>query len=97
MSSTTSPTKKKQQVKIVYNGVPRDFDYNPQQAAQALYQHAFHEFQVPEAERDALSLYLPDNTTEVPREVSLEDAGVQPDTTLILRPRQAGGGRGSCP
>ncbi|MEX2557806.1 MAG: hypothetical protein WEB06_19520 [Actinomycetota bacterium] len=93
MAATSSPTKKKQQVKITYNGTTLDFDYNPHQAAQALYQHAFHEFHVPESEREALTLYLPDNTTEVNRNVSLEDAGVQPDTTLILRPRQAGGGR----
>ena len=94
MSTTASPaTKKKQQVKITYNGTTLNFDYNPHETSRALYQHAFHEFPVPESEREALALYLPDNTTEVDRNLSVEKAGVQPETTLILRPRGAGGGR----
>jgi hypothetical protein len=93
VNAASPSTEKKQQVQITYNGTTLDFDYNPHQAAQALYQHAFNAFHVPEPEREALALYLPDNTTEVNPNVSVEEAGVQPQTTLILRPRRAGGGR----
>jgi hypothetical protein len=91
--TTSSSTEKKQQVKITYNGTTVAFDYKPHEASRALYQHAFHEFGVPESEREALALYLPDNTTEVDPQLSVDKAGVQPETTLILRPRGAGGGR----
>ncbi len=92
MTATTLKTEKKLKLNITYNGTTLPFTYNPRQAAQALYQHAFRKFRVPESEREALALYLPDNTTEVDPNVSLEQAGVQPNTTLLLRPRRAGGG-----
>ena len=77
---------------VVYNGLTKPLTYNAHEHGHALFEKACHAFGIPEREREPLALYLPDNTTEVPPNVSLEQGGVKPDTTLILRPRRAGGG-----
>jgi hypothetical protein len=92
--SSATATEKKLQFHITYNGVTPAFDYTPHKHTEVLYKDAFRTFNVPEPEQPNLALYLPDNTTEVPNDKTTEaDAGIQPDTTLILRPRGAGGGR----
>jgi hypothetical protein len=91
--NSATATEKKLQFHITYNGVTPAFDYKPHEHTEVLYKDAFREFKVPEAEQPNLALYLPDNTTEVPNDKTTEaDAKIQPDTTLILRPRGAGGG-----
>jgi len=91
--NTATATEKKLQFHITYNGVTPAFDYKPHEHTEVLYKDAFREFNIPEAEQPNLALYLPDNTTEVPNDKMTEaDAKIQPDTTLILRPRGAGGG-----
>ena len=89
----SATTEKKLQFRITYNGVTAAFDYKPRKHTAVLYKDAFREFNVPEAEQPNVALYLPDNTTEVPNDETTEGhAKIQPDTTLILRPRSAGGG-----
>jgi hypothetical protein len=91
--SSAAATERKTQFHITYNGVTPAFDYMPHKHTETLYKEAFRVFSVPEPEQPNLALYLPDNTTEVPRTGTEAEAGIQPDTTLILRPRGAGGGR----
>jgi hypothetical protein len=79
-------------VDVNYVGVTRPVAYHPHELARHLYNEAFRHFHVPDGERDNLVLYLPDNTTEINPDVAQEKAGVLPDTTLVLRPRGAGGG-----
>lgn len=91
-TETKAPSKLK--VGVLYNGLTEEFPYVAQQRARALFQKACAEFGIPPGQRGALGLYLPDDATEVNLDASLEQAGVEPDTTLILRPRrQAGGSR----
>jgi hypothetical protein len=90
-SETVAPPHLK--VDINYAGVPRLVAYHPHELARHLYDEAFREFHIPDGERGDLVLYLPDNTTEINPDVTEEKAGVVPDTTLVLRPRGAGGGR----
>jgi hypothetical protein len=87
---TEAPSKLK--VDVIYNAVSRPFDYRPHERARALFEQATNEFQIPPAERENVRLYLPDDTTEVDLGLSLEQAGVKPDSTLTLRsPRPSGG------
>ena len=95
MSSATESAKKTE-FHITYNGVTPAFDYQPHKHTETLYKEVFRVFNVPEHEQPNLVLYLPDNTTEVPRAGTEADARIEPDTTLILRPRGAGGGRSRC-
>jgi len=82
----------KLKVDVMYNAVTRPFEYRPHERGRALLEHAEHEFHIPPAERENLRLYLPDDTTEVDLELTLEKAGVKPDTTLTLRSPNPGGG-----
>jgi hypothetical protein len=90
---SAAATDKKLQFHVTYNGVAPAFDYKAHKHTETLYKDAFRVFNVPEHEQPNLALYLPDNTTEVPRTGTQAEANIQPDTTLILRPRGAGGGR----
>jgi hypothetical protein len=91
--NSSTAAEKKVQFHITYNGVTPAFGYKPHEHTEVLYKDAFREFNVPGAEQPSLALYLPNNTTEVPNDKTTEaDTGIQPDTTLILRPRGAGGG-----
>lgn len=91
-AETKAPNKLK--VEVFYNGLTEEIRYVAQQRARALFQQACGKFGIPPGERDALALYMPDDTTEVDLGSSLEQAGVKPDTRLILRPRRQAGGSG---
>jgi hypothetical protein len=78
-------------VEILYVGVTHAVAYHPHEHARSLYREAFAAFEIPEPERDQLELYLPDNTTLVNPDETVEKAGVKPDTTLIMRARSGGG------
>jgi hypothetical protein len=89
-TETKAPSKLK--VKVFYNGMTEEFRYVAHEKARALFEQACSKFGIPPGQRDALALYLPDDTTEVNLDASLEQAGVEPDTQLILRPREQRGG-----
>lgn len=91
-TETKAPSKLK--VEVFYNGLTEEFNYVAQQQARALFQQACAKFGIPPGQRDALALYLPNNTTEVNLDASLEQAGVEPGTTLTLRGRRQAGGSG---
>lgn len=93
-TETKAPSKVKLKVEVFYNGLVHDFPYVAQQRGRALFEKACAKFGIPPGEQDALGLYLPDDTTEVNLDASLEQAGVEPDTRLILRPRRQAGGSG---
>ncbi len=80
------------EVGVLYNGMTRNVRYHPRELGQALFQQACHVFEIKPPERGPLALFLPDNATEVRPDVTVEQAGVHPDTTLILRPREASTG-----
>jgi hypothetical protein len=90
--STATSAEKKTRFQVIYNGVSLAFDYKPNKHTDVLYKEVFRKFNVPKHEQSNLVLYLPDNTTEVPRSGTQAEARIRPDTTLILRPRQAGAG-----
>jgi hypothetical protein len=89
-TETKAPSKLK--VEVLYNGLTEEFRYVAQERARALFKQACGKFGIPPGQRDALALYLPDDTTEVPLDASLQQAGVEPGTTLILRGRRQAGG-----
>jgi hypothetical protein len=78
-------------VSVLYNGITKTLDYEPHEQGRALFERACQEFGIPGQERDALTLYQSDGTTEVPLDVPVEQGGVKPDTTIILRGRQSSG------
>lgn len=91
MSSEAAATTKLK-VEVVYNGMEHPLHYTEDEFGHVLFEHACHAFEIPPPERGALALYLPNNSTEVKPDVTAEQAGVKPDTKLILRPREASGG-----
>lgn len=89
-TETKAPSKLK--VEVFYNGLTEDFHYVAHERVRALFEQACGKFGIPPGQRDGLALYMPDDTTEVNLDASLEQAGVAPDTQLILRPREQRGG-----
>lgn len=87
--NTTPVAPNKLAVSVLYNGMTEPVDYDPHEHGQALFEQACSKFPIPAGQRANLALYLPDNTTEVPLGASVQQGGVQPKTTLILRPRQS--------
>jgi hypothetical protein len=86
---TAAPAKLK--VEILYVGVTRAVAYHPHERARSLYHESYLAFEIPEPEREQLELYLPDNTTLVNPDLTVEEAGVKPHTSLIMRARSGGG------
>ena len=76
---------------ISYNGMNETFDYTPQQAAQALREHALNAYNVQGPERQENILFGPDNQTEINLGESI-GSRVQPGSQLYLRRRVAAGG-----
>jgi len=87
---TKAPNKLK--VGVFYNGLTDEFPYVAHERVRALFEQACGKFGIPPGQREGLALYMPDDTTEVGLDASLEQAGVAPDTTLILRVRRQAGG-----
>ena len=80
------------EVGVLYNGMTRNVRYHRRETGHALFERACHVFEIKPPERGPLALFLPDNATEVRPDVTVEEAGVHPETTLILRPREASTG-----
>ena len=89
--SAQAAAKTKLSVTIVYNGVPQVFEYVGNQAINAIRAKALNVFGISGEGRENIRLFGPDNQTELPDNAAMEDH-VQPDSTLILRPRTSGGG-----
>lgn len=89
-TQTKAPNKLK--VGVFYNGLTEEFLYVAHERVRALFEQACGKFGIPPGQREGLALYMPDDTTEVGLDASLEQAGVAPDTTLILRVRRQAGG-----
>jgi hypothetical protein len=89
-TETKAPSKLK--VGVFYNGLTDEFPYVAHKQVRALFEEACGKFGVPPGQREGLALYMPDDTTEVGLDASLEQAGVAPGTTLILRARRQAGG-----
>jgi len=81
----------KLQVTVNYNGTLQSFDYVPNQSVNSVRQHALNFFGIKGDGREQVRLFAPDNQTELPDDASMKDK-VVPGSTLILRPRTAGGG-----
>lgn len=79
------------EVTIVYNGVPRQVMVNPNQAVQAVLQHALNEFGIRQ-NRDNFRLSL-ESGQPLDNHTSVKDAGVVPGSRLLLGPRQVSGGQ----
>lgn len=90
MPETAAPSKL--QVGVVYNGMTREVHYNPHEQGRVLFEQACHVFEIPEQERGALGLFLSDNATEVRPDMPVEESGVTPGSTLLLRPREVSTG-----
>ena len=73
------------QVFIVYNGLERPLDVNPNQAIQAVLSHALALYGVQGDQ--TLALFLNGNT-RLDSTSSVESAGIVPGTRLLLRPTQ---------
>ncbi len=74
-------------VKVIYNGVPKEFEVQPQSDVQSLLARAIAEFKTHQ-----LVLGWP-NGDDVPTSGSIAAAGIVDDTTLLLRPHTVRGGR----
>lgn len=88
-SETAAPSRLK--VDVNYTGIVKPLTYESHEHVRAIFERACNEFGIPESERGPLGLYLPDATDPIPLDVSAQQAGIRPETTLILR-GPAGGG-----
>ena len=75
---------------IIYNGLPKPVTANPNEAVQVLLQHALNAFEIHQG-RENFSLFTEAGQLLDPN-VSVKDAGITPESKLLLRPRQVSGG-----
>jgi Ubiquitin family len=83
---------KKQTVTVVFNGLEKALEFQPNQQVKALLEHAMNEFGV-QANRHIMSLFTEEGA-ELQDHESVKDAGVKDGDTLVLRPSEVKGGRG---
>ena len=83
---------KKITIEVVYNGVSQHIETQPNQAVQALLQHALNAFGVHD-QRDTFALFRQDGTEVAPASMSVAEANLAEGTLLALRPRVVRGGR----
>lgn len=84
-------TEKKFAVQVVYNGVTKPLQVEPEERVTALLQQAIAAFGITQ-QPHLLSLFRQDGTA-VPENESVERAGLRPDEVLLLRPNAVKGGR----
>jgi hypothetical protein len=80
----TATATKQFEISIVYNGVTKPITVNPEQAVQAVREHAIHAFGITQNPH-LLSLFT-DQGAELADTASVESAGIAPGATLLLRP-----------
>lgn len=92
MSATSATAQRAAQIEVVvsYAGLSRTFAVTPHQTVQSLLELALNAFGI-QANRHTQSLYTVDGAELADRQ-SLEEAGVQDDVKLLLRPSQVKGG-----
>src|SRR5216684_5494465 len=88
----TTMVEKKIVVEIVYNGVTKPIQVQPEEQVTALLQRAIAEFHITQNPH-LLSLFRQDGSV-VPENESVERAGLKPGEILLLRPNAVKGGRG---
>ena len=77
---------------VSYNGVDQPIQVNAEQAIQAVLQHALQIFGMAGNPQN-LILTLPSNpNVEIPPNSKVRDAGIQPGSRVLLRPRTASSG-----
>lgn len=81
---------KKFAVQVVYNGVTKPLEVQPEERVTALLQRAIAIFNITQNPH-LLSLYT-ENGSLVPENQSVEGAGLKPDEVLLLRPNAVKGG-----
>ena len=72
------------EISIVYNGITKSITVNPEQAVQAVREHAISAFGVTQNPH-LLGLFT-DQGIELNDTQSVENAGITPGVTLLLRP-----------
>ncbi len=85
---------KKFAVAVVYNGITKPFEVDPEEQVRALLQQAIAAFGVTQ-QPHLLGLFRT-NGSEVPDNESVERAGLKPGEVLLLRPSAGRGGQGGC-
>ena len=78
------------EVTVVYNGVSKSIEVNPNQSVQAVLQHALNEFGIRQ-NRENFGLFA-QTGQELDTAISAEAAGITPESQLLLRPRRVAGG-----
>lgn len=86
----TTATTTEFDVTIVYNGLSKSISANPNQAVQALLQHALNAFEIQQG-RENFALFTEAGQLLDPN-LSVKDAGITAESKLLLRPRQVSGG-----
>lgn len=89
-SSAKAVAATKFEITITYNGINEVVTVNANQAVEAVFRHALKAFDVQGA-GDGLALFDSSNR-ELDRSSSVEDAGIAPGATLVLRQRVVRGG-----
>ena len=84
-------TTTKFEVMVTYNGLEKHLEANPDQAVQALLQHALSVFEVHQG-RENLALYMKGASQPIDPNLSVENAGIRAESVLELRPRVVQGG-----
>ena len=79
------------EVTIIYNGLPKPVTANPHQAVQALLQQALNAFEIHQG-RENFALFTEGGQLLDPN-LSVKDAGITPESRVLLRPRQVSGGK----
>jgi hypothetical protein len=88
----TTAVEKKFDVEVVYNGISKSFQVEPQESVAAVLQRALAEFRITQNPH-LLSLFRQDGSV-VPENESVECAGIKPREVLLLRPNAVKGGNG---
>jgi hypothetical protein len=88
----TTAVEKKFDVEVIYNGVGKSLQVEPQESVTALLQKAIKDFHITQNPH-LLSLFRQDGSL-VPENESVEHAGIKPGEILLLRPNAVKGGSG---
>lgn len=77
-------------VEVTYNGIDHQLEYNSKAEVQSLLDHAMNKFEIKQ-NRHVMALFTAAGV-ELPCDVSVESAGVEPGDLLVLRPSAVRGG-----
>ncbi len=80
-------------VVVVYNGLTRNFAFEPHMTITAALEHAMNAFGIT-GQRHLMAFYRDDDSEVTPENQSIEQAGIVANTVLALRPSRVKGGLG---